>query len=493
MDGKVVARVALPAGVPQDKIKHWAYTGARGQRGSHCLFRMAGGRGVFETTRPFRPRENLTIDLSFPKGFVHEPSGWEKIGIVLADNIAVAVGLAGLVLVMAYYLVVWLTVGRDPAKGVIIPLLQPPDGLSPAAVRFVRRMGFDNKCASAAIVSLAVKGYLKIIEDDDGEFKLRRSEEFDTDSLTPDELALGKKLLGSRKTLKLAQSKHAIFRRAIKALKQKLRKKHQKPNFTRNTAYVVAGAALSALTIVAAGLSGFLTQSGANPAALFIMVWLAGWSVGVYALLLRAIGSWRDVVRSPKAGKVAGGLVGALAASLFALPFVVFEFVAVGMLAVAGTVWLVLIVLALVVANVRFFHYMKQPTAGGQRCMDAIDGFRMYLATAERDALGTAHPPHKTPELFEKYLPYALAMDVENEWAEQFSDVLAEAGQAAGCQSTWFVSASLTAGAASAVASSLGSSFAGALSSASTSPRSSGSGGGGSSGGGGGGGGGGGW
>jgi len=33
----------------------------------------------------------------------------------------------------------------------------------------------------------------------------------------------------------------------------------------------------------------------------------------------------------------------------------------------------------------------------------------------------------ETPELFERYLPYALALDVEQAWAERFSDVLARA------------------------------------------------------------------
>ena len=37
------------------------------------------------------------------------------------------------------------------------------------------------------------------------------------------------------------------------------------------------------------------------------------------------------------------------------------------------------------------------------------------------------HPSEKTPELFEKYLPYCLALDVENEWSEQFANVLARA------------------------------------------------------------------
>jgi uncharacterized membrane protein len=105
------------------------------------------------------------------------------------------------------------------------------------------------------------------------------------------------------------------------------------------------------------------------------------------------------------------------------------------------------------------------------------------------------NPPERTPELFERYLPYALALDLEQKWSEQFSDVLSSArlGEAA-YSAAWFSGTSFSDLTAGDFASSIGDSFSGAISSSSAAPGSgSGGGGGGSSGGGGGGGGGGGW
>ena len=34
------------------------------------------------------------------------------------------------------------------------------------------------------------------------------------------------------------------------------------------------------------------------------------------------------------------------------------------------------------------------------------------------------NPPEKTPELFEAYLPYALALGVEQHWGERFASIL---------------------------------------------------------------------
>jgi uncharacterized membrane protein len=157
-------------------------------------------------------------------------------------------------------------------------------------------------------------------------------------------------------------------------------------------------------------------------------------------------------------------------------------------------------VLALILlTNVLFYHLLKAPTRLGRRVMDEIDGFAEYLSVAEKDRMNLLNPPERTPELFERFLPYALALGVEQAWGEQFSDVLAAASVAetrshSSYRPHWYSGSTFNAGNFGNFASSLGSGFSGAISSASTAPgSSSGSGGGGSSGGGGGGGGGGGW
>ena len=43
---------------------------------------------------------------------------------------------------------------------------EPPQGYSPASLRYVEKMQYDNVALTAAVVSLAVKGYLRINEND---------------------------------------------------------------------------------------------------------------------------------------------------------------------------------------------------------------------------------------------------------------------------------------------------------------------------------------
>lgn len=114
-----------------------------------------------------------------------------------------------------------------------------------------------------------------------------------------------------------------------------------------------------------------------------------------------------------------------------------------------------------------------------------IEGFKLYLKVAEKDRLDFSDAPEKTPERFNKLLPYAVALGVEKQWAKQFEGI--DLSQSSG----WYSGDSATLGSA-AFASSFAGSFASNFSS-SMSSGFSGSSGSGSSGGGGGGGGGGGW
>jgi uncharacterized membrane protein YgcG len=85
-----------------------------------------------------------------------------------------------------------------------------------------------------------------------------------------------------------------------------------------------------------------------------------------------------------------------------------------------------------------FFHLLRAPTVEGRKLLDQIEGFRMYMTTAEEERLNILNPPEKTPELFERYLPYALALVCENEWNSKFTAVLAAAVAAGATAPLWY-------------------------------------------------------
>jgi uncharacterized membrane protein YgcG len=159
------------------------------------------------------------------------------------------------------------------------------------------------------------------------------------------------------------------------------------------------------------------------------------------------------------------------------------------------TWWHTIGVLALAGLNIAFMYLMPAPTPQGQAVRTEIEGFRLYMETAEKLQLnavkvGSDAPPPMTAARYEKFLPYAVALGVEKPWTQHFESLMPEEARAYNPAWTNMGPSSSFAGLSSSLVANMSSGVASALPQSSSS---SGSGGGGSSGGGGGGGGGGGW
>lgn len=412
------ATVTLPFHVSADQLSLDVYTGAYGLKQADATAEITNGNTVrFESTRELGPREGMTVAIAWPKGLVPEPAWQKKAAWFLRDNAAALVLLLGLLGVLAWYTWAWHRVGRDPAKGVIIPRFEPPKGLSPAATRYVGNMSFDRNAFTAAVISLAIKGRL-IIEEDDKDFTLKRVPDAAQNTLTPGEEAVLKALLPDKfSSIEMDNANHARFQKARSGLQKALKNEYLGRLFFLNGKYLVPPILMS---VTAAAIAAFF----------------------------------------------AGG----------------------------PAVWVTYLVLTLAFHGA-FVFLMRAPTPAGRLVMDEIEGFKMYLDTAEQDRLDRMRSPDLTPEVFEAFLPYAYALGVENNWCKRFArEIPEQARQQAGYQPGWYSGQFHGMHALSHLGGNFGSSFSSAISSASSPPgSSSGSGGGGSSGGGGGGGGGGGW
>lgn len=467
-------------------LNYSAYTGYQGDQGKAFATRKFSDGMEFYTTKPLLSTQGLTIAVSWPPEFVSKPSDLDILADTLNDNAILLAGVAGILILLIYYLLVWWKVGRDPEPGTIIPLFEPPKGYSPGAMRYILKMGFDNKTFSAAIVSMAVKGFLKISEDSSGTYTLMK-----TGSEAP--LSMGEKaaaralFYGGKKEIALEQKNYKTLRSSRDGLKEWLRTEFEKNYFSTNRRYFIPGVVIS---IVIFAVMVIWAQDPAG--ALFITVWLGVWTIGIYFLVRRALRLWQEALSS----KGAGTMAGAVFATVFAIPFVIGEFVGLTLFfELASPVAAVLFVLIQLI-NLVFYHLLKAPTLLGREMMDKFEGFADFLTVTEKDRMNFFNPPDRTPELFERYLPFAMALDVEQAWGEQFSAAFAAVGEdpsgSRGYRPTWYSGRHFNSANIGAFSSSLGGGFASAISSASTAPgSSSGSSGGGSSGGGGGGGGGG--
>ena len=414
---KAGASVRLDFGVAASDISVTAYTGPWGSRDQdYKAFVDADGIAHFEANSPLAALDGLTIVVMWPKSHVAEPTLMQRAGWMLGDNLNLLAVLAGLAGVLGYYIPVWKRHGKDPEEGVLVTRYEPPEGFSPASLRYIRQMYYDDEVMTAAIVNLAVKGYLRIndLGSEHTLFKLDTG----TAPLAAGEKELYEALFADDKRVVLEQDNHELLGGARSAHRKSLKQDYKQHYFQINALLNI-------------------------PAILIVLG---------STLLALALGG-------PPSFTVIG------------------------------------VVVAMFLTMVFFAIIMKRPTLRGRKILDQMLGFKDYLEVAEKDEMNLRNPPEKTPQLFEAYLPFALALGVDQAWSEKFAEVLASVRGPGGraYQPSWYSgdwNSSNFSESVSSVSSGLGS----AISSSVTPPgSSSGGGGGGFSGGGGGGGGGGGW
>ncbi len=471
---EATARIRLPE--PARFGQHWVYTGPDGSKAQNAeVVEEKPGEITFRTTSALGSYEGLTVAAAFPKGVVAEES--RSVGF-MADYGPPLIGLLSLIGLCVFYYVAWQRAGRNPRAGTVVPIFAPPDDLSPASMRYVTKMGADNRTFAAALVDMGVRGHIKMSEEDPGWFsskKVRLERLASENPLPQEEQSALSVICEPGDSILMEQKNYKTFMNARNSLNAVLKNKYEGKLFKRNLGWAAAGFLLFAACF-------WLTCAAVAAATYGAIVWQIGVVVG--SLLVTAF-LWL-AFHGSAAGKCLLSLVGMAALAVaFAVGMPVLS-------AALNSGWWLPLALPFLAGPlvISSFWWMASPTPEGRKVLDHVAGFKQYLSITERERLDRMTQPQDTPELFEKYLPYAIALGVENRWADRFQGVLA-AASAQGQQSFgWYSGSSSPWSNPTGFVDSVGSSLSSAVGSASSAPGSSG---GGSSGGGGGGGGGGGW
>lgn len=417
--------IRLPANT--EILQHAAYTGPPGTRGTAFdVIDVVPGLFRAVTTAPLRPGEGFTVAVGWPPGVVEISQPGMIAGQPAGRFAAVGATLIG---ALALFLA-WVRVGRDPEDGAIYARFDPPKGVGPAAARYVQRLGFDAQCLTAAIISMATKDALRIVERPAAGLAGARGYALvalgaDGKALTPGEQGAYGKLFagGSRIELNDSNENGERIDQARSELRSQLWDEHYGASFRRNTWYTVIGA----LAGVAAAALLFALLDDWRLDAFWPWLLLAALAACLTYLAGFLLVEVRDLWRG-------GGLhwrrlwLRVTPSAVFAVIIGKFLIdIAPGVLAVEVGRGDLLVQAAAVVFGITagLFHFlMAAPTKAGRRLMDQIDGFALYLRTAEEDRLNILNPPERTPELFERLLPYAVALGLAHEWSAKFADVL---------------------------------------------------------------------
>ena len=483
------ARVQLPEGARAEQV--FAYTGPFGAEGTDYT---AAGEGRsearFETTRPLGPEEGMTIAVGFTKGVVTPDEG--GVFTSLGANSGILLMILVWLGVPVYFFYIWNRVGRDPPSPPVIPLFHPPEKLSPAALSFAHFNGFRTGRKGvdlpfiAALLSLGVKRRLRIDEDESGVVTLQRgtANEQEPPLLPPGEHALFSTLLGNREEMILNKNNGPTLQAAVTKLRMAISKEYAGRYYNSNLGWLILGA----IVALAAFIVGLALQGPPDDGILYLIpvlmtslfggaMWVAG----------------RSLFKEPGIGS---RIIGAV---LFLVGAVVF-LIGVVVVLVPGDMPVYQLAGALLIFGsavmIAMVWLIGAPTTIGAKVLTDIEGFKLYLETAETNRLNMRDAPEMSEELFERFLPYAAGLGVEKPWSEAWAAQLARIApeRENTYRPQWYHDNSWSPGNIGAAAASSVAAVSAAMAASMPQPKSSsGSTGGGSSGGGGGGGGGGGW
>jgi len=482
--------VKLPPGARIGELA--AYTGASGEQGkAYEVLEQRDDYLRLATTEALPAYHGLTLAVDWPAGLVARPGAWQRLGYLLQDNLGLCLGALMLVGLLLFYLRAWNRVGRDPEKGLIIPLFEAPQGMSAVQAGYLWHRGFKSpyqeaRAFSVWLTDMAIRKHLHIEDDARGSgFSLATGEGSD---LSEPDRELRSCLFPAGKegvALKIGGGYEPRLAEAVAGLKSQLQEQG-KAWFSNNRgiwAWGLVWAVVACLVLVFAGAQGEDEWGVGLGGVIFTL------GFGVPSLFVLRM-AWQQPTRGRRIGL-------SLAALLFVWPVPV----GLWMLSEAASVPALLLLCVYVLVVVLFYYLLPAPSVEGRRLLDQLEGYRDYLQLAESDALALAgNAPAMSIALYEKHLPYAMALGVEDKWSARFSAALANGlidPAQRDYRPDWYHSrSSFSTPLAMSSALAAGLSSATALASSPPSSSSSGGGGssgGGSSGGGGGGGGGGGW
>jgi hypothetical protein len=193
---------------------------------------------------------------------------------------------AGILGLLGFLHTAWRAVGRDPDLGTIAARNAAPEGLSPAAARFVERMGFDETNFVAALVSLRVKQAVELTVDEDNDRLLLDKRPRPAANLSPGERAMMAALFDGEEHVEFGPGDKRAMK-ASSALKKTLGEEHRGRHFVTNASQRAWGIALGVMLLCFAVVAVVVQARDAiTPDPWVIALGIAAAAAGLFAPLI---------------------------------------------------------------------------------------------------------------------------------------------------------------------------------------------------------------
>jgi len=387
------------------------YTGPQGATASNCISSLNDSKTVVTFSAVhLKENEGLTVAASFAKGIVDPPTLAQKSNSFYKQiktylwSVIFGIGMA------IFFFINWKKYGKDPVKKTIIAEFLPPFDWSPALVGYVYHRKLDDKTYMASLINSAVKGVLRISSDiENGVFVNTKKYEIEvldkeSRSLSVEETDIVSSF-SKKVKIKVEDSNYKIFEKAYSKWSKTVESQIQLEDFYLNNTrlkwvgfavLIIAGLAFEVLS-KNKGYINYTFYTGLICAVSALTYWFTQKVEGTGLLILRGILAF---------------FIYPMAVGIFfmSIPFL--------------NSTQIIVIAVVVVIYIIYIINLGKFTEKGAEAVHRLEGFKLYLETAEKDRINMLNPPELTPQLFEKLLPFAIALGVEIKWGKQFEEIL---------------------------------------------------------------------
>ena len=410
-------------------ISYRCYTGVYGSTDSDCTSESESN-GVFRASASnLQPNEMMTVYVGFEKGVVNEPvvketafsrflSWLDKMGLWFINLIII-------VPLFFYYITTWRKHGKDLPKPIAIPQFTPPNDISPASTGMIYDEAFDFSLISTSIINLAVKGFLRIEEIErkvifsfgKKQYKLVKLKDGDS-SLPSEEALVMRDLFAESDEISLGEKYNSKVQTMLISYQMDLQLQH------KNTLAEGQNLKFKIIPWVVLILYLVLLFYYVRNVPLEFFVTFAIFAIPTYVLMafiLIIISS----IRKQKQKKL-----NSISLSLALIVGVIGLFSYHPSYQFSSTALAVFIGAPVILIGHMLYSYLIVRPGKKKLQMQAdIEGLKMYISLAEEKQMQFFNPPKVTPEIFEKLLPYAIALKTEKVWGDKFEKTLLQSMQ----------------------------------------------------------------
>lgn len=249
-------RVHLPKSAKM--INNAVYSGPSGSTSNNAIVQANDSMLIILSEDILVPGEQITFAVSWNKGVIPEPSTLDRLLWFFRSNLNIFTAIIGLLIVFLIYFRRWSKYGRDPRKGTIIPLFDPPMGYSPAVIGFLHRTRMRSALVSATLVNMAIKGALKIVQNKKITGSVYTLEQLtnETMALDEDEKQVFQILFNGRNSVELSNKNHAVFQAMSACIDGSIDKNVHVKYYNNNLNQMILPGVLSVVFVILSFVAG---------------------------------------------------------------------------------------------------------------------------------------------------------------------------------------------------------------------------------------------